>query len=423
MSSDESDQPEAMEMAPPPPRKTKVASPPARSKKTVSLAGNGGTSRPPAQPPAPTAAAKAPGNPKYAPYDELRRDAEATREKKNREKVEELAKRPFAVCDVVQDMLHVAILQFLSNNTKVAHDNAGFSMIVVDDEAVDFHTDVAHQSDYCRPVRVLLYRPFSEDELLRIKNGTKKQEAAVWSNRDTKFIQDLDVLSNAAIGYLSDFFRALPPATLVNFETQCNCKIISATQGPFELERNLQRKSFTISFVYTNLAGVQNSFDVFSGEWYWDADTQGPVPKFTPYARRLYGTLGYLLDRAERLLESNDAEVTAYYDRQYKQLKRIIRDGAVSCASFGSSSKACLIQTLARYSPEEEGELARAAHALRKESRNPEALVRRLVDDGFYPPSGAATLFDAIQRQKLDYSEVETLVDRIEQSMRRPRGS
>jgi hypothetical protein len=331
---------------------------------------------------------------------------------------------PFSLCRTVADLFRVPLLLYLSEVTP-SDFASGHELVIVGREAIDFHSlhpAVHGEGEACGPLEVLVARSEAVAKVAPTRKG-----------RESFFYVYLTHLRDSILPRLNTYAAAMNAETRKLLEGRCSCSFVPGENalGIFRAELNEEGLELVISYASKGEGArakeERHELARFSA---YLSDKQGPVPRYVHSSLRLYGALGYLIERAEQLSKVGSAPSKKRYTEEHRQLIQILDQGSLSCESVSSSVRACFAKNYARdlasvREPKvREGVSQKQQRAFTEHQRlqlpeSRQRLVDELVKTQYYPAEYAPVLTSALEANATDVNELLASHARVVQDLRR----
>jgi hypothetical protein len=310
-------------------------------------------------------------------------------------------------CNTLTDWFRLPVLLFLGQQSRALHDG-GFDVVIVGDEAINFHSasPVAHE---CSPVEAIVQWRSSRVRRTGVTHGVQKSYQ----------IASLDTLRGALLNALNEFVGALNSPAITLIQQRCNCSLDRDEGGFFQSMLDEEQLTLTISYTTTSRADPdEQTHDVLARFTAIRAGDNEPPVRYLISRGRLYGAIGFLLERAELHARSGNAAIAAKYAAQRARLLELLDKGGLSCKSVQSAVGRCLAQTFAQQLykiPEEQRgaewqaymqQLTQATDAQLSTLPAPEVIVDALIGQGLYPRQQRERLLAAVHDNQTNTDEL-----------------
>lgn len=374
--------------------------------------------RPPAsRPPASKPAANVKKERPFVPLDQYEQTRLAAIDASAAKKTKKEKDRPFNIAVTMKDLIHVKFMRWLSNNSRELHDKNRIEMIIVDDEAIAFHTWHENRTSTIKPFNLLLYYVPTEED--RKKEANPRTREAYTQLKQSERIVTGNNIAAHLVNTLNAYIAELPSSIQNQLQQRCKCTLGKPGEPFFSVEPIPSKYQYNIvyneRFQEPGQEPEDNSITLISMRFWYDQATQGPPPHFLVHESRLYGTLGYLVQRAEilkriRVTDGDTQNIQEDYNLQYKKLIKLLDTGIYSCESISAAARACIGRTATRMDPTQRDSRYQEAQT---RINNPQTLVDQLIATGYYPASEGPKILQAIIQNKIDVESLATELERL----------
>jgi len=323
---------------------------------------------------------------------------------------------PFNVVISMKEVVHTKLMMWLSEQSRSLHNDMRVEMVIVDDEAIAFHTFPTLRVTNIKPINILLYQtPTEADKKAEAQQRTR---AAHRQQKDSEKVVLGNELSLELLDVLNKYVAQFPAPLLEALKARCKCTLGTPGGSFFRIDRETAPDKFQYNIVYSvkeHSANEHDDITIVTMRFWHDPTTQGPPPHFLVYGGRLYGTLGYLLQRSEVLsrMKNIDESINAEYTLQHKRLIKLLDRGSYSCESITSAAKTCVGRAAAHMEQTAvESAYRTAVHNINSKDQ----LVQKLIAEHYYPPSEGPRLLQALKDNEFDVEELMVARNRIANS-------